>query len=279
EYTHAGDDIAEFNEWTRILAILRLYTVADVKFNSATLESQGTYPYYDGVGETGHFGDDYAIFGGILNSQDGPELSKFWRTIEPHIPNSFKVPESEHDQLTIAYQRYLEAMNNPGMEEMRIAYGISSLEALFSVEHTEMNYRLKMRVSRLLGILGLNPKAVYDAIDWAYDARSAFDHGDKLSSKKKQKIRQFYNAKGERILTLIILDYVRICIITALLTNWNKEVIVKLIDDSWVSSESLMKLKKILRKPKALLRLKSYKPEYSLAPFNDSLCSCIIRET
>lgn len=270
---YAKNDYIEFHKWELILTILRLYKVADVQYNSVRELSESTKNWLSWYGEKHLFSNHHYIFGSYLTRKDIPKLSKFWKTIQNYLPDSFKVTFTQSDYKAIAYQRYMEAMTHPGDEEMRIAYGVSALESLFSKREPELGYKLKMRVSRILGLMGMNSEKVYDDIGLAYDVRSTFDHGERLDSKKKIEIRNKYNAKDERILTMIILDYVRISLITILMSqpkaNSNR-YLVDLIDKSFVSQKKLSELRKILRKPTALLNLKSYKPQYSISPFNNA---------
>ncbi len=266
----------DFHKWQLIMTILRLYKVADVKYESSKIISESTEDWMR-YGEKTIWSDHHFIFGCLLTEKDSKELPKFWKIIEKYIPDSFKVPFTQRDNITIAYQRYLEAMTNPGDDEMRIAFGVAALEALFLAEEGELKYRLRMRVSRILGIMGLDPNNVYRDIGVAYDVRSTFDHGDKLKVKDIMKIRKMYNAKDERVLTLIILDYVRISLITVIMSKVSKGRIINLIDKSWVSSNDLSELRTIFQGPIKLLNLKSYRPTYSISPFNDADFSYIIQ--
>jgi len=157
-----------------LLSILRLYKISDIAYNSIKETSESTHSLYS-YNEKRTYRDHHYNFGSMLTRKDIPKLRKFWRVIEKFIPKSFAVMYTQHDYKAIAFERYKEAMNNPGIEEMRIAYAISGLEALFSVNDTELNYRLRMRVSRILSLLGMDSSKIYKDMGVAYGARSAFE--------------------------------------------------------------------------------------------------------
>jgi len=268
EFLEKKDYIQE-HKIERLLSILRLFKIADIAYNSIKETSESTNMLY-AYNEKNTYRDHSFIFGAMLQRKDIQKLRKFWRVIEKFIPKSFAVMYTQHDYKAIAFERYKEAMNNPGIEEMRIAYVISGLEALFSTNDTELNYRLRMRVSRILSLLDMDSSKIYKDIGVAYGARSAFDHGGRLDSKEIFKIRRMYKNKDERILTMIILDYLRISIIAVIMSQQSKERLIDLIDKSWISKKELLELKKILKPTKNLLDLKHYKPHYSISPFNDA---------
>ena len=125
---------------------------------------------------------------------------------------------------------------------------------------SEINYRVRLRTSQILSVLGMDKKKVFDNLGIAYQARSKFAHGDKLSPKAYKKILERY--KHAEILELTILDYVRILVVSILIIDYDKNALLKLVDESWLECKKLKKLEKILAKPKKLLALSDYCPKY-----------------
>ena len=125
------------------------------------------------------------------------------------------------------------------------------LEALFSKENQELLYRLKMRISKFLSLLGYNPYKIKGKIKDAYAIRSLFAHGGILSYKDRRK----YELKGVQLDQFLkeISDYLRISIVLAIMINYEKEKFVDIIDDSLIDHEKekllnnqISNLKKIL---------------------------------
>jgi hypothetical protein len=216
------------------IAILRLFKVGSVKYTSYRMYSDSITTF---VGGTLSSGAPFAALETYLNTlEDVPKLKRFWLKVSDSIPKSFYDADlAKADYTTIAYNRYSDALLQNGIFERRVANAIMGLEALYfkpEGEMQELAYRLRIRVSKLLTLLGYDPHEVKERVNDAYEIRSIFMHGGHLDYKKKRKLESKY--KDVKALLLSVLNYLRISIIVNLVILKEKEEFIDLIDDSLV---------------------------------------------
>jgi hypothetical protein len=106
--------------------------------------------------------------------------------------------------------------------------------ALFLEETQELSYRLGLRISKILSLVGKNPLKVRGDIKEAYGIRSTFAHGGHLDYKAKKRLERKYG--DVKNLVLAILDYLRLSIIIMILSRSSKDELVDLIDDALLDS-------------------------------------------
>lgn len=97
-------------------------------------------------------------------------MRKFWNTLSLVAKDNF-VKEDSTNFISIANSHYNESLLKNGIFEKQIAHAIMGLEALFFKpvgEYQELQYRLAIRISKVLGILSFNPIQVKMAIKDAY---------------------------------------------------------------------------------------------------------------
>ncbi|NJD77929.1 MAG: hypothetical protein FIB08_12685 [Candidatus Methanoperedens sp.] len=213
------------------IVIFRLFKVGGVKCTTYQLYSDSITDLMATGTVTSH--DTSAVHDTLfITPEDELKLKSFWSKVNDSIPESFyHTSITKADYTTIAYNRYSDALLQNGIFERRIANAIMGLEALYFKplgEMQELAYRLRIRVSKLLSILGYNPYEVKERINEAYGVRSTFLHGGQLDSTKKNKLESKY--KGTLLLS--VLDYLRISIIVNILILKEKEEFIDLIDDS-----------------------------------------------
>ncbi len=127
------------------------------------------------------------------------------------------------------------------------------LEALYltSDENQELGYRLKTRLARLMGPLGLDAHEVRSTVADAYTVRSVYVHGDALSGKSRGRIERVYG--GFDSLLRRTLEYVRVGIIVSMLGGLSKAEVIKLIDDSLIDDPRAVEWRRMLAKVKPRL--------------------------
>jgi hypothetical protein len=162
----------------------------------------------------------------------------------------------KNDHISIAFDRYKDALIQGGIEERKIAYAMMGLEALFfksSGELQELDYRLRMRMAKVLGNIEYDPIQVKNAVKEAYNIRSIFSHGGLLSYKQKNRYNEKYQG-GVTHLTKTILDFLRESIILSITIKMEKEEWIDLIDNSLIDKESDQKLSNILSQGKTIIK-------------------------
>ncbi len=143
-------------------------------------------------------------------NSDGERLARFFEEIQPIVHH--RVSKSSTDTfVSIAFNRYQNALVDDDSEESRLTSAIMSLEALFLGNEGELSDKLSRRTGILLGHEGENEIEVYDKIKQAYRVRSNYVHASKDQSGRENNQPDNINKLTDRVL-----DYTRRCIIIAL---------------------------------------------------------------
>jgi len=216
------------------IAILKLFKVGSVKLTRYQIYSDSiTDIMFSGTLTSGEKYTALETF--LVTDEDVQRLKKFWRVMNDSLPKSFyESGVTKTDHATIAYNRYCDALSQNGILERRIANSIMGLEALFLKpgEMQELVYRLTLRISKLLSLLGYNPHEIKKIVTDAYKVRNLFANGGHLSYKKKKRLESKY--KDVNTVLQSVLDYLRISIIVMILINKEKDEFIDLIDDSFI---------------------------------------------
>jgi len=213
------------------ISILRLLKVGSVKWTSYQMYTEAiTAGRHSGIaGEITSAHETY-----LVTQEDVQRLKKFWQTMSKFMPRSlFELGTTKIDFLTIAYNRYSDALLLDGILERRIMNAIMGLEALFlkTEERQELVYRLKTRIGKLLSLVGHDPHEAKRIIRDAYGIRSTFAHGGQLSYEERKKLEPKY--KDVKNVLLPVLDYLRISLIIMILSSKEKNEFIDLIDESF----------------------------------------------
>lgn len=181
----------------------------------------------------------------LLKEGEGDRFINFWSLLKTmELPMYYLGNQREPNELTIAYDRYSDSLEG-GTIEKRISNAVMGLESLFlsGSEQQEMSYRLRLRVGKLLGLLGYNARDVKDRVKDAYEIRSVYVHGSLISKKDKLRYKAKYGDLNDFMKTII--SYLRASIV-ALLSRPNKTVLIQTIDDSFLDNESESQIKDLL---------------------------------
>jgi hypothetical protein len=238
----------------KAIAILRLFRVGSVEYIASKMFTEsiidrlafGTLT----SGKTGAALETY-----LVTEEDIQKLKEFWQTINDSLPESFFWPDiTPVNYLTIAYNRYSDGLLANGLLERRIANAVMGLEALVLTGETqELSYRLGIRISKLLSLLGYNPYKIKKTINDAYRVRSLFAHGSQPGPKEKKRLESTYH--GQKNLLLSVLDYLRTLIIIMMLNSKGKEEFIDLVDDSLVDRKREEQLDNIISKAKEFCKV------------------------
>jgi len=232
----------------KAITILRLFKVGSVEFISSKMFSESIIDKALGTVTSGKARTALETY--LVTDKDIQKLKKFWHTMNDSLPeNFFWTDVTPVDYRTIAYNRYSDALLENGLLERRIANAVMGLEALILTGETqELSYRLGIRISKLLSLLGHDPHEVKKTINDAYKVRSLFAHGSQLSYKGKKELESRYgDAKN---LLLSVLDYLRTLIIVMILSRKGKDEFIDLVDDSLVDKKQEEQLNNIISQAK-----------------------------
>lgn len=247
-------EMTEFVE--KHVTLLRLFRVGSVRSVSIDLE----YPVLDprkGIGSGSVISGNQigASYNYIIRNKDIEQLRKFWNSISSVANDNF-FKEDSNSFISIANSHYSESLLEHGIFEKQIAHAIMGLEALFFKpvnEQQELQYRLAIRISKVLGIFSFNPIQVKAAIKDAYSIRSRYAHGGHLNDKEKNKIAVKYQGDIKNLLTQI-LDYLRISIIIWMTIKQKKDAFIESIDDALIDETANLNLITHLNPSKELLK-------------------------
>ncbi len=221
-------------EIEKIISLLRLFKVGSVVWSSYQMRSESvTDRLASGAMRSGR--ETHALETYLLTDDDLPRIRKFWGVCEKSVPSAFyDFGRTSTDHMTIAYNRYVDALLQNGIIERRIANSVMGLEALFlkGGEVQELSYRLTMRVAKFLSLFSYDQHQVRARLVDAYRVRNLFAHGSQLSYRERKRLEGKY--KDVKSLLLEVLDYVRVCLVAMTLVRKGKEEMVDMVDDSLI---------------------------------------------
>jgi len=236
----------------KAITILRLFKIGSVKWISCQVSSESITGMIGGTLGSGSL--EAALETYVIEKQDEAKLKRFWKALEPTLPESLFWSGSLPDYQTIAYNRYSEALLKNGLYERRVANAVMGLEALLLKpgEKQELAYRLGIRVSKLLSLLNHNPYETRKIINDAYKVRNLFAHGGQLDYKGRKKLElRYHNIKN---LLLPTLNYLRTLLIVFILVKKGKDEFIDLVDDSLIDTEKETRLNAILSGAREILK-------------------------
>lgn len=244
--THELQPIVE-----QAITILRLFKVGSVSYLSYSMESDSLNEFFKGFFSTPGINSSL-ILGGLsrceIADEDVTRLEKFWRAMTEVLPpDGYDRRASRVEPLMIAYQQYADAtLILSSSVERRISDAVMGLESLFLTrqENQELAYRLRMRVAKMFSVLGADPYSAKRIANDAYTVRSAFVHGDNVRDEDKKQIDKRYGNFGS--LAKLILEQLRVTIVMLTLTKISKDDFIRLLDDSFIDSNKLPELEKLL---------------------------------
>ncbi len=228
EFEFFGRHLNEIQEQVKkAVAILRLFKVGSVKDHSFRMYSDLITSMSSAT--VGSSVLDRVLEKYLITREDVDHLKKFFQKMNSVIPKSFfRLGLSKVDYLTIAYNRYCDALLQNGVLERRIANVVFGLEALFLEESRELKYRLTTRMCKILSNLGYDPYSVKEAILDAYDIRSTFTHGGQLSSRRRRRLEVKYETI--KSLLMLTLNYLRVSLVVMINCSKTKRSFLKLVD-------------------------------------------------
>lgn len=231
---HHGRDIQLRVE--KLTAILRLFKVGSVKHFSYQMNSESLLDTaaYGGIISGGLL---VALETSYIKKTDRRKLGAFIRTLNPILPDKFyQFGEGEVLPVTIAFDRYNDALLRVSIVEERIANAIMGLEALLIDDTRELSYRLRTLTAKAMSALGRDPEKVRVLLNDAYRIRSLFTHGEHLTDKERKKFEEKY---GEvKTILLEVLDCLRCLIVVSLVSKKTKRELIQLLEDSLLTKQA-----------------------------------------
>lgn len=234
------------------IAIMRLFRVGAVRWYSLRFLSDSLIDLARSSmlhsGYTGRAADRY-----VIREREGPRFKLFWEALEKVLPQEiYESTEKVTSPLSIAYERYCDALLQDGMFERRVGNAVMGLEALLlGGERQDLGYRLRMRTAKLLSHVGYDPSHVNDCVSEAYRVRSVHFHGGHFDEKGRQRLARVHGTLND--FAALIIDFLRMAILCSLLTRRTKESLIELIDDSMIARVSDHELESLIATIKGIV--------------------------
>lgn len=239
----------------KAVAILQLFRSGSVQYSSYRMRSTSRLISGNVTVSCGE--NKHPVYTYVIVKGESESVKHFWDSISSHLPvNLYKFGVLKTDHISIAFDRYKDALIQGGIEERKITNAMMGLEALYfkpSGEIQELDYRLRMRMAKVLGILSHDPVHVKNTVKDAYNIRSIFSHGGRLNAKQQKHYLEKYDG-GVNSLTKIILDFLRVSIILSMTIKLEKEKWIDLIDNALIDKDADQKLSTILIPAKQIIQ-------------------------
>ncbi|MHB9010647.1 MAG: hypothetical protein ACYC49_00250 [Ignavibacteriaceae bacterium] len=232
--------------------ILRLFSVGSVKYLSYLTQTDSLRDVFAHNVLLSDNNNSFALETYTIENGTERKLRSFIYKVDPLLPNKFYMfGEGEVTHLTIAFERYTDALLKNGIIEERIATSVMGLEALLLNENQELSFKLGLRVARVLSFLGADAKQVRETMKDAYKVRSLFAHGSHLITKERRKYDRRYGTLND--LLRKTLDYLRKLIVAFIISQRPKDDIILLVDDSLIDKNAENQLSNMLLNTKEII--------------------------
>lgn len=230
----------------KYIALLRLFKVGSVRYLSYQMISDVLLsPFSGGTITSGNTDVRKEIY--LIKKNEENLLRKFLTKLPiPEHVYSRSQQEKKFDHLSIAFDRYSEALTENTFHGRRITNIVIGLEALFSTDSIELKFKLSNRISKILSFFNYNPLTVKNIISLGYDVRSKFSHGEHLDEKLKVKIEKECQNIDE--FSMLLNNYLRICLITMLVVGKTKKDYISIVDEALIDDIKNKELKVLLKK-------------------------------
>lgn len=229
----------------KVACMLRLFKVGGIK--KITIQMFSDSPFIFGFGKTTSHDSFSPPAWSYIKRSEISKLKAFFKVFYPYVPDDiFNFDSIKLTPVAIANNFYEEAVTKNDPIEKRISYVVMGLEALFLEDNMEVSYKLRMRASKFLGLLGMNLFKIKEEIKEGYKIRCKFAHGSPLSIESRKKLEEKYGSLENLVQNL--LNYLRLAIILNIFMKKSKKAFAKLIDDSLIDSKKSNTLKKSLNK-------------------------------
>ena len=228
----------------KYVVMLRLYAVGSVDYLSYSMNCNAILPNTTIGGVVSYSNKESSFIKYYVPSEDEQRLIEFMRLIDPLVPKDLYHHEKKTTFLTIAYDRYSDALLEKGIFEKRVSNAVMGLEAIYSNENLELAYKLRQRIAKTMSHFGKQPIDLLDVVKDAYAIRSTFAHGGLSEKKDRNRILKRYISDQNFIIS--ILDVLRISIVACIRYKLEKEIFIKLLDEAMIDEAKGNELQELL---------------------------------
>lgn len=174
------------------------------------------------------------------------ELKTFFTHMKPYLSKISPENYLKGNHTELAIHRYFDALLKTEVNAYKVLYSMTSLEALLSDGNSEITFKIRLRVSKLMSFFGFDSLDTFTLIKDAYNLRSKLVHGAKPTENKGKK--DLLDFARKNVLTVLNLNRVCLLFFLQLQNEKSKIDIIKLIDHSLIDIESEKELADLIKK-------------------------------
>ncbi len=233
----------------RMLEILQLYNVGGVNLEKLRIKTDSLKHRNMGNPIIGPANSSHPNYNYSLNNTQKKSFTKFCQTLFPITPIGVNKDASKIDYLFVAAERYRRCLLSNQIYDEKIASAVMGFEALLLTgdEKAELNYRLKLRSTKLASLANYDSTEMFEILGEAYKFRSTFVHGG-ISSDKD--IKNF-KISGKHVtmerFSYFLVNLLRKFVIIFALGKIEKKSFIKLIDQSFIRDEANSEILRMLK--------------------------------
>jgi hypothetical protein len=177
-----------------------------------------------------------------LKKDEEEILRTFIKNVKPALKEISHKNYLSGSSYDLAFHRYNDSLLKTEVNAYKILSAMTSLEALLSDGSTEITFKIRLRVAKLLSFFGFNSLEVSEKVKTAYSLRSKLVHGSKPADKGNDLL------EFARKHTYEIINYNRLCLLIALQLkkSLDKQKLIKQIDNSLIDIATDTELNKLI---------------------------------
>lgn len=246
----------EIENWLNIFRLFRLSDVVVIHQNVIPV-SILEYPVSEAIEKRNEKfwhrrveAQDISNYKFYLRQHEEEQMRFFTSKLKPILKAISLKTYLNGNSYDLALHRYNDAIIKSEINTYKILSAMSSFEAILTGTETEIAYKTRLRVAKLLSYFDFNSIHVFNKMKDAYNLRSKLVHGSSIKTKEIEFARKH---------TREILDYNRICLLISLqLKNKTTKSLIDYIDHACIDNNADKELKDIIDKNVKIPILKSF---------------------
>lgn len=261
EYTYKKEEkyMHSWDVLEKIEMILHLFKLSSVDCTGTVEKSSEINFTNHGTTQYGFYPKRGIVYYAKIKNNEIEYLKRFYRLMQKRLTRQMVNHYFERDEIEIAISRYSRGIEWVHHAESSVSYAVMTIEALLIQSEGDQKLRFALKSSKLLSLIGLDMKQVYENMMLAYDVRSKYVHGDKMSRKTSNSIKKKF--KNEEKFAFTIMDYARLIIVVYIILNKSKNTLYKMLENTQFGNGE-GQFKKNLRPVFKYLKMTQYKPKF-----------------
>lgn len=265
EFTYKQESkyVQSFETLKKIELILALFKLSSPDCIGISQKSTNIDHTFHGTYRHGFYHEPGLQYYGKIKKNEINHLRRFHTIMEKKLTRSIVNHYMENDELEISLSRYMNGLRSIHLIRISVSYAVMAIEALLIKSEGDQKLRFALNSSKLLGLLGLDSQKVYKNMLIAYDIRSKYVHGDKMSSSTENLLKKQFKDTDE--FGFVIMDYARLVIATYVILGKSKDELYRMLENARFEKGE-KQLKNKIKIIKNYLKMDDYKPKFKTYP-------------